>query len=135
MLVSKNGEWEAGEDCDEPGNQTRLISTAVSDSRQGQAFRDEDFTGKPKGYVKGQEKIAEIPRYYRYLGRPPLKTLLHLTPQCGGHSPCVRNLCPLACDASRMRHPGVSMLQVLLPHFSNSLIISLSGTVNQSPSH
>ena len=36
---------------------------------------DEDFIGKLKGYVKGSEEIAEIPRSQRYLGRPTLKTL------------------------------------------------------------
>ena len=35
----------------------------------------EDFIQKLKGHVKGYEKIAEIPRQQRHLGRPRLKTL------------------------------------------------------------
>jgi REP element-mobilizing transposase RayT len=35
----------------------------------------EDFIEKLKGYVKGYEEIAEIPRRQRYVTRPPLKTL------------------------------------------------------------
>lgn len=37
---------------------------------------EEDFVEKLKGYVKGYEEIAEIPRVQRYVGRPPLTTLL-----------------------------------------------------------
>jgi len=36
---------------------------------------DEEFVEKLKGYVKGYEKIAEIPRSQRYLSRPKLKAL------------------------------------------------------------
>jgi REP element-mobilizing transposase RayT len=37
---------------------------------------EEDFVEKLKGYVRGYEEIAEIPRVQRYVSRPPLKTLL-----------------------------------------------------------
>jgi REP element-mobilizing transposase RayT len=36
---------------------------------------DEEFVEKLKGYVKGYEEIAEIPRSQRYLGRPKLNAL------------------------------------------------------------
>jgi REP element-mobilizing transposase RayT len=36
---------------------------------------EEDFVEKLKGYVKGYEEIAEIPRNQRYLSRPKLKSL------------------------------------------------------------
>jgi REP element-mobilizing transposase RayT len=35
----------------------------------------EDFVEKLKGYVKGYEEMAEIPRSQRYVSRPPLKKL------------------------------------------------------------
>ena len=35
----------------------------------------EEFVEKLKGYVKGYEEIAEIPRSQRYLSRPKLKAL------------------------------------------------------------
>ena len=36
---------------------------------------NEEFVEKLKGYVKGYEEIAEIPRNQRYLSRPKLKAL------------------------------------------------------------
>jgi len=38
-------------------------------------FGEENFVGKLKGYVKGYEEMAEIPRSQRYLSRPKLKIL------------------------------------------------------------
>ncbi len=35
----------------------------------------EDFVKKLRGYVKGYETIAEIPRSQRYMSRPQLKKL------------------------------------------------------------
>ena len=36
---------------------------------------EEEFVEKLKGYVKGYEEIAEIPRSQRYLSRPKLRSL------------------------------------------------------------
>ena len=41
---------------------------------------DEEFVEKLKGYVKGYEEIAEIPRNQRYLSRPKLKALFEGKP-------------------------------------------------------
>ena len=38
-------------------------------------LKNEEFVEKLKGYVRGYEEIAEIPRSQRYLSRPQLKNL------------------------------------------------------------
>jgi hypothetical protein len=56
--------------------QTPTPPSSIWEGIQGQVLLgDEEFVEKLKGYLKGYEEIAEVPRNQRYLSRPKLKAL------------------------------------------------------------